>query len=67
MNTHPNAYRMEAADLRTQASQLNAQADALEAHANAIDPPTPAKKTKAQPSASKPTRKRDNKGHFVKQ
>lgn len=38
-DTHPNAYRVEAAEKRVKANVLNAEADQLEAQADELDPP----------------------------
>lgn len=57
--THPNAYRAEAAEKRTQAVQLNAQADELEAQANQLEgkkangSSTPAEEPKGSDEAPK--------------
>lgn len=43
--THPNAFRLQASELRAEALRLNGEADKLEAQAEALDP-TPKKATK---------------------
>lgn len=63
-DTHPNAYRVEADAKRVQAVQLNAEADDLEAKAEELDP---TKKAPKKAPASKASRERDAKGHFLKE
>lgn len=52
-DTHPNAFRVEAADLRNQAVLLNAQADDLEAKAEELDPTPKPKKAAVKATPKK--------------
>jgi hypothetical protein len=60
MQTHPNAFRIEASDKRAAATLLMAEADVLEAQAEELDP-TPKPKTKAAEGKSRSAKS----GEFV--
>lgn len=58
MDTHPNAYRAEAAEKRTEIARLASEANALDAKADELEGKTPAVPDMPEPDKSADDSKR---------